>query len=433
MARSLDGGAAVASAAQSVVSQFTPFGGYRCNSKVVWETRPMAPLPADTWGMTTWNTAGVATESTQGTCRLYAVSSGVGNSGTLTLTALRANYVAQGQMTHNIIDCSLDVSTVTGLSEFRVGFNGRGDTDVPTYLQVTVEDGVRSVSLIHDAYDYRVAPQASWNMDTLDGNGPSRLTLFPSAAVVPVTAVVSVSQSLTRFGFIIDGRLVYAHEFSVGRKSVSALAIGNAVNAFMYVNAGDGGTATAYLRAVSVHTDNIVARLPPTYTYAFGTGSASVLVPQAAFGSFGLIVGIKTSGWINGTTNYLPISVRVRSVQVYNGSASWVVCHLLSQPSSVGVSITDEFRNGASGAFVATGENIAAPGLPVIVQEGANTVRMATFFVAPSSAVVVPIPVESADARMACYTNGSVFTLVGKNTTVGFASVSGCISWDEFH
>lgn len=55
--------------------------------------------------------------------------------------------------------------------------------------------------------------QASWNLDTLDGNGPSGVTLNLANSQIFVIDFQWLGSGRVRFGFEISGRLVYVHEF----------------------------------------------------------------------------------------------------------------------------------------------------------------------------------------------------------------------------
>ena len=54
--------------------------------------------------------------------------------------------------------------------------------------------------------------QSSWNIDTLGGNGPSGYTLDTSKAHILVIDLQWLGVGRVRFGFVIDGMLIYCHE-----------------------------------------------------------------------------------------------------------------------------------------------------------------------------------------------------------------------------
>ena len=55
--------------------------------------------------------------------------------------------------------------------------------------------------------------QTDWNMDAMDGNGPSGVTLVPGNTQVFFMDFEWLGVGRARFGFFIDGKLVYVHEF----------------------------------------------------------------------------------------------------------------------------------------------------------------------------------------------------------------------------
>lgn len=57
-------------------------------------------------------------------------------------------------------------------------------------------------------------PQASWNLDTLDGNGPSGKTLNLANVQILVIDAQWLGAGRVRVGFDIGGQTIYAHEFT---------------------------------------------------------------------------------------------------------------------------------------------------------------------------------------------------------------------------
>lgn len=58
-----------------------------------------------------------------------------------------------------------------------------------------------------------VIAQADWNLDTLDGTGPSGLTLDVSKSQIFLADFQWLGAGRVRVGFSVDGQIVYAHEF----------------------------------------------------------------------------------------------------------------------------------------------------------------------------------------------------------------------------
>lgn len=61
--------------------------------------------------------------------------------------------------------------------------------------------------------DDTVVEQASWNIDPLDGNGPSKLTLDMAKAQILFCDIEWLGVGSVRCGFVINGRLIHCHTF----------------------------------------------------------------------------------------------------------------------------------------------------------------------------------------------------------------------------
>lgn len=68
--------------------------------------------------------------------------------------------------------------------------------------------------------------QSSWTLDKLDGTGSSGVTINVATANAFVIDNVGYNGAKMRFGFIIDGRIIYAHEVD-NLNTISSLAIGS--------------------------------------------------------------------------------------------------------------------------------------------------------------------------------------------------------------
>jgi hypothetical protein len=56
-------------------------------------------------------------------------------------------------------------------------------------------------------------PQSEWNVDKLDGTGPSRLTLDMSKAQIQFTDIEWLGLGTVRVGFVINGQFIHCHSF----------------------------------------------------------------------------------------------------------------------------------------------------------------------------------------------------------------------------
>jgi hypothetical protein len=94
----------------------------------------------------------------------------------------------------------------------RVGYFG---TENGIYIEL--RDNTLSFverSLVTGVVTETVVPQASWNADTMDGNGPSGITLDISKAQILFMDIEWLGEGTVRIGFIIDGNFIVCHRFN---------------------------------------------------------------------------------------------------------------------------------------------------------------------------------------------------------------------------
>jgi hypothetical protein len=99
----------------------------------------------------------------------------------------------------------------TGLRQ-RVGYYG---TDNGIYIQL--RDNILSFverSSVTGAITESIVPQAVWNVDTLDGNGPSGVTLDITKAQILFMDIEWLGEGTVRLGFVIDGNFILCHRFN---------------------------------------------------------------------------------------------------------------------------------------------------------------------------------------------------------------------------
>lgn len=63
--------------------------------------------------------------------------------------------------------------------------------------------------------------QADWNMDTLDGKGPSGITLDLTSPQIMFTDIEWLGVGSVRMGFVIDGKLIHCHSFHHANSNTS--------------------------------------------------------------------------------------------------------------------------------------------------------------------------------------------------------------------
>jgi hypothetical protein len=69
-------------------------------------------------------------------------------------------------------------------------------------------------SLVTGVVTELVVNQASWNADTLDGNGPSGVTLDITKAQILFMDIEWLGEGTVRLGFVIDGNFIVCHRFN---------------------------------------------------------------------------------------------------------------------------------------------------------------------------------------------------------------------------
>jgi len=94
----------------------------------------------------------------------------------------------------------------------RVGYFG---TENGLYLQLN--DSTLSFverSLVTGVVTETVVDQSSWNVDTLDGTGPSGITLNITKAQILFMDIEWLGEGTVRLGFVIDGVFILCHKFN---------------------------------------------------------------------------------------------------------------------------------------------------------------------------------------------------------------------------
>jgi hypothetical protein len=99
----------------------------------------------------------------------------------------------------------------TGLRQ-RVGYYG---IDNGIYIQLN--DNILSFverSIVTGIVSETVVNQAAWNADTMDGNGPSGITLDITKAQILFMDIEWLGEGTVRLGFVIDGNFIVCHRFN---------------------------------------------------------------------------------------------------------------------------------------------------------------------------------------------------------------------------
>jgi hypothetical protein len=180
-------------------------------------------------------------------------------------------------------------STSTGITK-RVGYF---DDNNGLFLQS--KDGVISVverSITTNSVVDQTINQADWNLDKLDGTGPSGLTLDLTKAQIIQIDFEWLGVGRSRWGFVIDGNIIYVHAENHANKLTTVyMRSPNLPLRYEIVNDGSGAVADLTCVCSSVMTEG---------------GRDQLGIPRA------VSTGVTRS--LAGTTNtYAMLSMRLKS------------------------------------------------------------------------------------------------------------------------
>lgn len=118
-------------------------------------------------------------------------------------------YIAYTPGKSNLIKMTGVIGAISAASARRIGYfddkNGLFFECSDNLYVVERSDTTGSVVDIKTA-------RGSWNLDPLDGSGPSGVTLYPDRAQIFVIDFQWLGVGRVRYGFVIDGALIYCHQ-----------------------------------------------------------------------------------------------------------------------------------------------------------------------------------------------------------------------------
>jgi len=190
--------------------------------------------------------------------------------------------------------------------------------------------------------------QSEWNLDKLDGTGPSGVTLATDKVQILVIDLQALYAGRVRIGFDIDGVIVYAHEFVHSNLILHPYL----AYASLPVRCGMTCTATAttsmYFLCSAVISEGGTDDVNQFgYTFQQMSGSVNVLTSNTH------ILTLRPKLLFNGLTNRSRVSFI--DVEVYNGGNQPVEWHLVIGQDLTG---TTTF-NDVSASYSSTEYNTA--------------------------------------------------------------------------
>ena len=171
-----------------------------------------------------------------------------------------------------------------------------------------------------------VVPQADWNVDTLDGHGPSGVTLDVTKQQILAIDAQFLGAGRIRCGFNIDGRTVVGHQFLNANRNPTAPYMQTFNLPVRWRVAADGATAGATFQAIccDVESEGGVGS-PNGYTFTgINTADVNTSTTRAH------VLSIRPAATFNSITNrafIIPLQIDVAAasatilVEVFHATA----------------------------------------------------------------------------------------------------------------
>lgn len=173
----------------------------------------------------------------------------------------------------------------------RVGYFG---TDNGLYFQLNDNDKPKFVerSIVTGIVTETVVGQSSWNADTMDGNGPSGITLDVTKAQILFMDIEWLGEGTVRIGFVIDGNFIVCHRFNHANY-ITSTYITTASLPLRYEITNTGATATA--STLKQVCSTVISEGGYELRGAQQAVGTPILTPRtfAAAGTFYPIVGVR--------------------------------------------------------------------------------------------------------------------------------------------
>lgn len=136
---------------------------------------------------------------------------------------------------------------------------GYGDTNNGIFYEQNGTNGLllRIRSNVTGVVQSEVALQAQWNIDPLNGAGPSGLTINPENSFILIIDLQYLGMGRVRCGFDIGGEIVYAHEFNHANLTATTYMASATLPIYAGITAAAGlaGPATAIFKCAQVASE----------------------------------------------------------------------------------------------------------------------------------------------------------------------------------
>jgi len=201
----------------------------------------------------------------------------------------------------------------------------------------TQTDSPSSIAVVQQNNGFLVPPVSArreyWNIDKLDGTGPSGKTLQLSAANIFMIDYEWLGVGRTRYGFVIDGQICYCHAFNNAGNVPGAYMITPNLPVRAEIRQTGAGTATMKMICCSIMSEAGADFTGVTRSVDTGTTGVPITVTgnrRAAIGvrlqsnkldSVNELLNISVLGLVTGNANIAPIRYELVTNPTLGGSA----------------------------------------------------------------------------------------------------------------
>ena len=191
-----------------------------------------------------------------------------------------------------------------------------------------------------------VVTQANWNLDKLDGTGASGYTLDPDKGNILVIDFEWLGVGRARFGFVIDGKIIYCHAVN-NANNITSVYMRSPNLPARYEIANDGtGTADLYMYAIcaSISSEGVLDKVGMPYAYGLDS-QATLSGTTDTWAMLGL--RLKSS--------YLDTDIIITNFQGYCTSADGILVTVHVNPTINGTPTWADIGDTSLQGFVGDG------------------------------------------------------------------------------
>jgi hypothetical protein len=260
--------------------------------------------------------------------------------------------------------------------------------------------------------------QSSWNVDKLDGTGPSGLTFDFTKAIILFIDLQYLGMGRVRVGLNIGGCTYIMHEFehagvlSVPYMQTAALPVGMVLTA-----TASGSTKTAYFKCASVLTEGGDPGFEP---YVFSTPEQTV---TAGSGSQTHILSVRPRTTFNTLTNRVHLHVHQLELLVTGiNPVYWQLC--LGSTFSAGPTWANIDTTNSAMEYTSAVGTLSAAGMVIAAGYCAASASVKSA-IGPNIEHSYPLTLDRAGAQRA---NGTLSLIV---TGIGGTSATRALMWTQ--